>query len=107
MSLQVKPANPEVQNNLAWLLATCSPASLRNGYKAVDLARQASALTGGKNPIILHTLAAALAETGQFADAVQMIQKAIELAEKAGQKDLATQFNDELKHYQAGFPLHQ
>jgi hypothetical protein len=28
------------QNNLAWLLATCPEASIRNGAKAVELAQQ-------------------------------------------------------------------
>jgi tetratricopeptide (TPR) repeat protein len=106
-ALQLKPADPAFQNNLAWLLATCPQASLRNGNKAVELARQANALAGGNNPIILHTLAAAFAEVGRFGDAVQSAQKAIELAQAAGQQDLAGQLNIELKRYQAGLPLGQ
>ena len=65
-ALQINPDDLQVQNNLAWILATAPQASLRNGNKAVELARQANELTGGKNPIILHTLAAAFAEAGQF-----------------------------------------
>ncbi len=38
---QLERANPAVKNNLAWLLATCPEASLRNGSKALELARQA------------------------------------------------------------------
>jgi len=106
-ALQLKPANPEAQNNLAWLLATCPQASLRNGAQAVALARQANELTGGGNPIILHTLAAALAETGQFDDAKRTAQKAVELARAAGRQDLVEQFNGELKRYETGFPMHQ
>jgi tetratricopeptide (TPR) repeat protein len=106
-ALQIKPIYPEVQNNLAWLLATGAEASLRDGQKAVELARQANELTGGKNPVILHTLAAALAETGRFDDARRAVQKAIELAPAAGRQDLAGQLNDELKRYEAGLPLHQ
>ena len=63
-------------------------------------------MTGGKNPIILHTLAAAFAEAGRFNDARRNVQKAIELAQAAGRQDLAARLNDELKHYQAGLPLH-
>ncbi len=106
-ALQIKPVNPEVQNNLAWLLATSSETSLRNGVKAVELARQANELTGGASPIVLHTLAAAFAEVGRFNDARQSVQKAIELAPAAGQKDLLGQLNDELKHYEAGLPFRQ
>jgi tetratricopeptide (TPR) repeat protein len=106
-ALQIKPANPEVQSNLAWLLATCPDASLRDGGQAVRLARQANELTGGGNPIILHILAAAFAETGQFSNAVQSAQQAVQLAQAAGRPDLAARLTDELKRYQAGFPLHQ
>ncbi len=106
-ALQIKPADPAIQNNLAWCLATCPQASLRNGDKAVQLARQANELAGGKNPVILGTLAAAFAETGRFGDAVQSAQKAIELARAAGRQDLAGKLNGELRRYEAGLPLHQ
>jgi len=106
-ALEIKPADPATQNNLAWVLATGPDASLRNGAKAVELARQANALTGGEDPIILHTLAAAYAEAGRFSEAVETAQKAIEPARVAGQQDLAGRLNIELKRYQAGLPWHQ
>ncbi len=106
-ALQFDPANSRIQNRLAWLLATCPDASLRDGAKAVELARQANALSGGKDPIILHTLAAAFAEAGRFGDAVQSEQKAIELALAAGRQDMVGQFNGGLKRYEAKLPFHQ
>jgi len=106
-ALQIDPADVEIQNNLAWLLATCAQASLRNGGKAVQLAQRANELAGGKNPVILGTLAAAFAEAGQFGDAVQSAQKAVDLARAAGRQDLAGRFNGELQLYQAGRPLRQ
>ena len=78
--------------------------SLRNGNKAVELARRANAQTGGENPVFLHTLAAAYAETGQFADAIRTAKKAIELARAAGRQDLFEQLNREMKRYEAGLP---
>ena len=105
-ALQIEPADPEVQNNLAWLLATCPQASLRNGNKAVELARQANALTGGENPAILHTLAAAFAEAGRFAEAVETAQRALRLAGAQSNTKLAGQLELELKLYQAGNPFH-
>jgi spermidine synthase len=105
--LQINPTDPKTQNNLALLLATCEEASLRNGDKAVQLASQANSLAGGKNPLFLRTLAAAFAEAGRFGDAVQSAQKAIGLAQAAGQPDLAARLNDELKRFEAGLPLHQ
>jgi len=106
-ALQIAPANPTIQNSLAWLLATCPEASLRNGQKAVELAEQANALTGGTNPLILHTLAAAFAETGRFGDATSSVKKAIEAAHAAGREDMVERFNGELKRFEAGLPLHQ
>jgi Flp pilus assembly protein TadD len=103
-ALQIEPANKEVQNNLAWLLATCADASLRNGHKAVELARQANELSGGADPGILDTLAAALAEAGRFSEARRTAQKAMELARAAGQKELVEELTVELKRYEAGLP---
>ena len=73
----------------------------------MELARQADAVTGGKNLIILRTLAAAFAEAGRFGDAKESAQKAIELARAAGQQDFVEQLKGELKQYEAGLPLHQ
>jgi len=105
-ALQIEPANPRIQNNLAWLLATCPQASLRNGDKAVELARQANDLTGGENPIILHTLAAAYAEAGRFSEAVETAQRALHLAGAQSNTTLAGQLQYEMKLYQAGSPFH-
>jgi tetratricopeptide (TPR) repeat protein len=105
-ALQLGPANPEVQNNLAWLLATCPQASLRNGNKAVELAQQANELVGGENPVILHTLAAAYAEAGQFSEALETARRALQLAWAQANAKLAGQLQVEMKLYQAGNPFH-
>jgi tetratricopeptide (TPR) repeat protein len=106
-ALQIKPDSAKAQNNLAWVLATALQASLRNGHQAVELAQQANQLTGGENPIILRTLAAAYAEAGRFSDAQRSAQKAMALARAAGQSGLVEQLNGELKLYTAGLPFHQ
>jgi superkiller protein 3 len=105
-ALQLQPADPKVQNNLAWILATCPQASLRNGNKAVELALQANELSGGDNPIILHTLAAAFAEAGRFPEAVQTAQRSLVLAEAQSRTVLAGQLHSELKLFQSGSPFH-
>jgi tetratricopeptide (TPR) repeat protein len=105
-ALQIDPANMEVQNNLAWLLATSAQASLRNGRKAVELARQANARTSGNNLLLLNTLAAALAEAGQFPEAVETARRALQLAEAQSNTSLARALQFELKLYQAGSPFH-
>ena len=40
-ALALAPNDPHSRNNLAWVLATSSDASIRDGAKAVELARQA------------------------------------------------------------------
>jgi tetratricopeptide (TPR) repeat protein len=106
MVLQINPADVEVQNNLAWLLATCPQASLRNGDKAVQLARQANELFGGKHPVVLRTLAAACAEAGRFSEAVEIAQRALHLAEAQSDTRLAGQLQLEMKLYQSDNPYH-
>jgi Flp pilus assembly protein TadD len=104
-ALQLKPADPSIENTLAWLLITAPQRSLRNGGKALELARQASLLTGGENPVMLRTLAAACAEAGRFSEAVETAQHALRLAESQTNTALAGALQSELKLYQAGSPL--
>jgi tetratricopeptide (TPR) repeat protein len=103
---KIEPGNPVVRNNLAWLLATFPQASLRNGHEAVEVARQANELTGGENPVILRTLAAAYAEAGRFPEAVETAQHALRAAEVKSNARLIAQLKDELKLFQADTPYH-
>ena len=64
--LETRPENLSVQNKLAWMLATCPDASVRNGAEAVEMARRLVQGRGGREPNSLATLAAAYAEAGQF-----------------------------------------
>ena len=105
-ALDIKPDYLEAQNNLAWVLAIAPQASQRNGNKAVELARQANQLTGGENPIILHTLAAAYAEAGRFPEAVETAQHALQLAGMQSNTALADAIRSQLELYQAGAPYH-
>ena len=104
--LQIEPDNAEAQNKLAWVLATCPQASLRNGDKAVALAQRTNQLTGGGNPVALGTLAAAYAEAGRFPEAVETAQRALQLAETQSNTALADAIRSQLKSYQAGIPFH-
>ncbi len=66
--------------SLAWIYATAPNDSARNGGKALELSRKACELTGWKLSFAIETLAAACAESRQFAEAIQWQEKAIEHA---------------------------
>lgn len=106
-TLQLDPNNIEALDRLAWLLATSSEDSLRDGNQAVELAQHANAITGNQNTTILRTLAASLAEAGKLDDAKATARKALDLARAASQHDLVKQLESDLKQYEAGRPVRQ
>jgi tetratricopeptide (TPR) repeat protein len=65
-AIQLSPWSETAYKNLAWLLATCPNASLRDGKKAVEHATKACVLSEWKDPKALPILAAACAEAGDF-----------------------------------------
>ena len=103
-AIKIQPDSVWALNSLAWLLATSSDNSLRNGNNALAMALQANQLTGGRNPLVLHTLAAAYAETGQFAQALETALTALHLAETESNNDLMQALQAEISRYQSGTP---
>jgi len=101
-ALRSKPGDPEVQNNLAWLLATHAPSAGGDPVRAVTLAERACALTGNSAFPYLDTLAAAYAAAGRFDAAVATAQKAIDLARSAGQTNLVKEIEVRLELYRSG-----
>jgi tetratricopeptide (TPR) repeat protein len=101
-SLQLRPTLDEAASNLASLLATCSDRSLRDGAKAIALARQASEHSHGQNPAILGTLAAAYAEVGNLSEAVATAQQARRLALAQNNPALAGVLESQMRQYQDG-----
>ena len=106
-ALEMSPQSVSVLNNLAWLLATCSDASLRNGTRALELAHRANSISAGGNPVYLRTLAAAYAETEQFPDAIATAQHALELINQKANNSLGSVVRHELDLYQAGLPCRE
>lgn len=100
-ALVIAPQSVPTRNNLAALLATCPDASLRNGAKAIKVAQEAVRLSNGDDPMALRTLAAAFAEVGQFAQAVDVAQKAAQLATQQGNDSLSNALQRELESYRA------
>jgi len=74
----------DLLNTAAWILATATDASIRDGDLAVRLAERAARESNFSNPLVLDTLAAAYAEAGRFDEAVRQIEAARTLAERQG-----------------------
>ena len=65
-AIRLDPGDVEAHVSLAWTLATCSDAKLRDGTKAVASATRACELTQWKSARPVATLAAAFAEKGRL-----------------------------------------
>ena len=78
-AIRLDPKHAWALNNRAWLRATCPVGKYRDGKKAVESATKAVGLSGSKEAAHLGTLAAAYAESGDFARAVEWEAKANEL----------------------------
>ncbi|HTQ49193.1 MAG TPA: tetratricopeptide repeat protein [Candidatus Acidoferrales bacterium] len=105
--LELDPNHVAAQNNLAWILATCPDASLRNGPRAVELAQRAVQLSAGTSPQILDTLAAAYAEAGRFPEAITTARRALELSSAQSNKPLAEVIQNQLKLFKTHAPYHE
>ena len=106
-ALEISPNQTSAQNHLAWLLATASDVSIRNGTNAVILATQANRATGDTNPVALRTLAAAYAETGRYADAAATAGRALQIAVAQKNEIQAAKLAQEVKLYEAGKPMRE
>ncbi|MBI3884843.1 MAG: hypothetical protein HY302_03830 [Opitutae bacterium] len=93
-------------NNLAWLLATAKDDSLRDAPLALSLA-QAAELSETDVAGNLDTLAAALANSGRFAEAVLAAERALALAQKTKDQALIKGIQEHLAAYRAGQPWRQ
>jgi tetratricopeptide (TPR) repeat protein len=105
-ALERSPDYADAADNVArvaWLLATCPEASIRNGARAVELAQRADHTYRGKNAAIARTLAAAFAEASRFSEAVSTARRALGLVSGTDKEELQKQ----LALYEAQKPYHQ
>ena len=107
ISLQLNSDDGNALNNLAWVLATYPAEAIRDGKRAVELAMKATTLPGGEVPIVLRTLAAAYAESGDFSRAINTAQHAIDLATAQNNTSLLATLRHEIELYQARTPYRE
>jgi len=105
-ALQLKPDWPEVNNNLAWILVIYNQSEIHNPAEAIKYAEIACKITNYNNPAFLDTLAACYGSAGQFDEAVKTAQKALELASKTSQEQLANEVESRLNLYKQSKPYY-
>jgi tetratricopeptide (TPR) repeat protein len=98
--IEIAPEDTGILNNLAWVLATSPKDELRDPKRALKLATKACEETQYQQAHILSTLAAAYAENGDFAKAVEWSKKAVEMSSET----IKAPLKKELSSYEAGKP---
>lgn len=95
-AFSMEPVNPEIMNNLAWLLLTSEDLSLRDPFKALTLARGAATLQ--PKGYIFDTLATAFWANGLIEEAVRAEKQAIlvDLGQKRFYQARIVKFTTEL-----------
>lgn len=101
-ALETDPNLVMSYNNLAWLLATCPDRKYRNGAKALEAAQKAVKVKTDASS--LDTLAAAHAETGNFGDAVKIMERIISYLKEQKETEHLSVFTEHLNAYKAGKP---
>lgn len=97
--------DPSTMNNLAWLLATSSDDSVRNGKEALELTTQL--VRDHQDVVFLNAHAAALAECGRYPEAAAVAAQALELLRKQGDPKLITIGEQRVARYLGKQPLHE
>jgi len=102
-AIRLNPQSASAWNARAWLEANCIDPKYRNGKQAVADATKACEVTTWHDPGYLSTLAAAYAETGDFASAEKWQGRAIGLASEP----LKSKLRARLDLYRARKPYRQ
>jgi tetratricopeptide (TPR) repeat protein len=100
-SLAAQPDRPELADALARVLAASPDSKVRDGPRAVTLARQ---LASSGTSHAAETLAMALAETGAFGDAVAVQRSAVDALRQSGLENEARRMEAALRQYESGRP---
>jgi len=105
--IRLEPNNLRAYGCLAWALATCPDASVRNGDQAESLIMKLVNRGGKDDPTVLRILAAAYAESGKFDLALDTAQRAMQIATDHHITVLVNELGVEMRSYQARTPYHE
>jgi len=101
-AIEAQPDFLQALTNLAWISATSSDVVARNGSRAVEFAERANRLTGGTDPLVLRTLAAAYASIQNFNTALETSRRALQLAQEQHNPEAAEMIRREMSFYETG-----
>ena len=104
-ALESDPNDLTVMNNVAWQFATHRDSRVRDSRQAIKWAERAARATKFSNAGVLDTLAASYAADHQFSKAIQVIERAIMIADQ--QQQASQKYSDRVKLYRAGRVLTQ
>ncbi|HVX13114.1 MAG TPA: tetratricopeptide repeat protein [Pirellulales bacterium] len=100
--LEWEPSQLPALTRLAAIYAMCPDRQLRDPALALEMATEASRLSGHLDPEVEDLLAAVYAAAGRFAEAEKILQTALE---HGGPQDLLDRLQDHLAHIRSGEPL--
>lgn len=103
-SIRIKPAQPDALNGLAWLKAAYPDTEFYDPPQALRLAQQCCELTRFEHPGYLDTLAVAYAASGNFVQAIETAERALERAHSENKQKLAANITNRLEQYRKKQP---
>lgn len=103
-ALELGTKDAEAANDYAWILSTAPDPGLRSGSEALVWATRACEWSGRQSAQHLDTLAAAQAESGDFANAIRTAESALQLAQQAGDGALAQEIENRRALYASEQP---
>jgi tetratricopeptide (TPR) repeat protein len=106
-AIRLQPDSVPMLWHTAWILATDPDPLLREGARAVELAKEAVELSKGQDLQALDALAAALAETGQFSAAADVAWQASMTAMAQSKVDLSAALAGRVRLYRQQLPYRQ
>lgn len=103
-AIQYRADDPVALCALAWILAEAEDSALRNPAEAVELAEQACRATRYSAIAPLQALSAAHASAGQYQEALQYAQRALQLLHVTGHDNEAQVLAERMRGYAAHLP---
>jgi tetratricopeptide (TPR) repeat protein len=101
------PFSAGLHNNYAYLLATSPDEADRDGPEALRIAKRVTDGMSEPRPDFLDTLASAYAEVGDFANALRVQKRVIQLFEGNGDAEQVANARNHLAQFEAGRPVRE